>query len=252
MKDTYYYNLIHKKNRWQEGDLKAAVEFMATRHNAGELSRLLEIGCGRAEILGHIPSDISYTGLDLTESCIQDCQFRHPDKKFLVADAEQLPFPDDSFDAVFSHQVLEMLHDPRRGLKEMMRVVRSRGYVIIIAPNLEAPWSEVHAVRHYTKLQHAVLFFQRVADLFLRMFGKLRFRVLPHSYTEVTGTFEKSDDDLKYVTSAYEVSKFFKNHGFKKIHAKRYPGTSWRVRLMAKLAVFRYYGSGIYFIFQKA
>lgn len=46
-----------------------------------------------------------------------------------VADVHRLPYPDDSFDIVHAHQVLQHLPDPVTALREMARVTRPGGYV---------------------------------------------------------------------------------------------------------------------------
>lgn len=48
---------------------------------------------------------------------------------FGVGDALALPFPDDSFDVVHAHQVLQHLTDPVTALREMRRVCRPGGWV---------------------------------------------------------------------------------------------------------------------------
>ena len=48
---------------------------------------------------------------------------------FVVADAQAMDFPDDEFDIVHAHQVLQHVDDPVRGLREMRRVCRPGGLV---------------------------------------------------------------------------------------------------------------------------
>ncbi|HJB11964.1 MAG TPA: demethylmenaquinone methyltransferase [Candidatus Brachybacterium merdavium] len=50
---------------------------------------------------------------------------------FVGADAQQLPFADDSFDAAVISFGLRNVHDPRRALTEMTRVVRPGGRVVV-------------------------------------------------------------------------------------------------------------------------
>ncbi len=50
---------------------------------------------------------------------------------FVGADAQHLPFQDDSFDAAVISFGLRNVHDPRRGLQEMTRVVRPGGTVVV-------------------------------------------------------------------------------------------------------------------------
>ncbi len=61
--------------------------------------------------------------------------------EFLTADAENLPFPDNSFDLVVSSHVLEHLPDFRKGLKEIHRVTRKRA--IIAMPTCFNPCAAV-------------------------------------------------------------------------------------------------------------
>jgi SAM-dependent methyltransferase len=52
-----------------------------------------------------------------------------------VADARELPFPDEAFDLVFSFHVLEHVSDPEQALTEMRRVLRAGGGLWIGTPN---------------------------------------------------------------------------------------------------------------------
>ncbi len=55
----------------------------------------------------------------------------HPSAKFHLGDATRLPFPDDHFDAAVSSMVFEYLSDVPAALKELYRVLRSGGRVLI-------------------------------------------------------------------------------------------------------------------------
>jgi SAM-dependent methyltransferase len=58
---------------------------------------------------------------------------------------ERLPFPDDTFDVVYNHEVLEHVADDRRVVGEMVRVTRPGRYIVTFAPNRLWPW-ETHGV----------------------------------------------------------------------------------------------------------
>ena len=64
----------------------------------------------------------------------------------LVAAAEYLPYPDNSFDTILSHEVLEHVADDREAAQEMVRVLRPGGRIVIFAPNRWYPF-ETHG--HY-------------------------------------------------------------------------------------------------------
>ncbi len=54
-----------------------------------------------------------------------------PDVECVVGDVHALDLPDDSFDVVHAHQVLQHLADPVRALREMVRVCRPSGVVAV-------------------------------------------------------------------------------------------------------------------------
>jgi SAM-dependent methyltransferase len=63
-----------------------------------------------------------------------------------LAFAETLPFPSESFDVVFSHEVIDHVTDDRAAALEMVRVTAPGGYVVLFAPNRLYPF-ETHG--HY-------------------------------------------------------------------------------------------------------
>jgi SAM-dependent methyltransferase len=63
----------------------------------------------------------------------------------MQATGERLPFPDATFDVVFSHEVLEHVADDRICVEEMVRVARPGGRIVIFVPNRLYPF-ETHGV----------------------------------------------------------------------------------------------------------
>jgi ubiquinone/menaquinone biosynthesis C-methylase UbiE len=97
--------------------------------------RVLEVGCGHgggASYLMRTLHPASYTGLDLNSAGIAFCRKRHnlAGLDFVRGDAEKLPFPDQSFDAVIN--VESSSHYPRfpRFLAEVARVLRPGGHFL--------------------------------------------------------------------------------------------------------------------------
>lgn len=252
----YYYKKSDRKNDPSYGDLHEALYFINLKFQTGEVHSILEIGCGLAGIVKFLPAELEYAGIDIMPYAIEKSKLNHSRYNFIIAQADKLPFADQSFNLIFSHQVLEMLFEPQRSLQEMMRVVMPGGFVVIIAPNLEIPWAKINAVRHYSRAKKVKLSMLRWGDLVARAFGKLNFRVLDENYTQATGKFEKGDDDMRYITSAHEVASFFKRNGFQELRSKTFKlsDNSFKIRIkaiMAKLPIFRYYNGGMFFIFRK-
>ncbi len=83
-------------------------------------------------------------GLDIeVERVIEGSQNGVPN--LMAAVCERLPFPDASFDVVFSHEVLEHVQDDRQACREIVRVLRPGGRAAIFAPNRLYPF-ETHGL----------------------------------------------------------------------------------------------------------
>jgi SAM-dependent methyltransferase len=96
--------------------------------------RVLDVGCGTGSLaftLPEIANVEAVTGIDLTEPYLEFARARNADPKinFRQADAQALPFEDNSFDRAFSMLVLQFIPDAARAVAEMRRVVRHGGTV---------------------------------------------------------------------------------------------------------------------------
>lgn len=244
--ERYYYKRCVESKSWVQGDRKRALDLITKYYREGSIDTMLEVGCGVGDIVPHLPERMQYTGLDPVAYCVREGSRQYPGHRFVIGHVGKLPFNDGSFDLVFSSQTLEMFDDPRGALREMVRVVRPGGYILTIAPNLECPWGKVNAVRHYSLSRRIAFIASRFIDLSLRFLGISRFRIIPETYVEATGKFEKKDDDLKYVTSAWEVTRALRKYGFQEIYAKKASNA-----LLRALGPLRYYGGGMFLFFHK-
>jgi SAM-dependent methyltransferase len=98
--------------------------------------RVLDAGCGRSlftEIRPDWPFRIVASDVDYDLMSQRQAEFK--DVRFLVGDAQPLPFRDGSFDAVFAGELIEHLPDPRPGVAEFRRVLRPGGTLILTTPN---------------------------------------------------------------------------------------------------------------------
>ncbi|BBY03203.1 fatty-acid O-methyltransferase Mtf2 [Mycobacterium seoulense] len=96
---------------------------------------VLEVGCGHgggASYLMRTLQPASYTGLDLNSAGIAFCRKRHKvaGLEFLQGDAENLPFPDQSFDAVINIESSHLYSQFPRFLAEVARVLRPEGHLL--------------------------------------------------------------------------------------------------------------------------
>ncbi len=112
----------------------------------GTAARVLIDGCG----VGMYASQIGrrYTphveAFDIEYDRVVDTRAETPTA--VVAVAEAVPYPNDTFDLILSHEVLEHVNDDRAAAQEMVRVLRPGGRIVIFAPNRWYPF-ETHG--HY-------------------------------------------------------------------------------------------------------
>jgi ubiquinone/menaquinone biosynthesis C-methylase UbiE len=97
--------------------------------------RVLEVGCGHGGGASYLKRTLrpdSYTGLDLNRGAIAFCRRRHslPNVDFVHGDAEKLPFPDRSFDAVINVESSAAYPHFSRFLAEVARVLRPGGHFL--------------------------------------------------------------------------------------------------------------------------
>jgi SAM-dependent methyltransferase len=96
---------------------------------------VLEVSCGHgggASWIARTMPPASYTALDLNPTGIKFCQQRHsvPGLKFVQGDAQNLPLPDRSFDAVINVEASHCYPDFPRFLSEVARVLRPDGHFL--------------------------------------------------------------------------------------------------------------------------
>lgn len=99
--------------------------------------RLLEVGFGTGtDLLQFARGGAKVTGIDLTPRSIEIARRRfevHGQKgEFTIGDAENLSFPDASFDVVYSFGVLHHTPDTNRAISELHRVLKPGGIAIVM------------------------------------------------------------------------------------------------------------------------
>ena len=95
--------------------------------------RLADIGCGSGDLWRALRGRFS-SGIGLDAVRYDGLP---PDREFHVADldAARLPRPDASVDAAAAVEVIEHLENPRAFLRELARIVRPGGWVVVTTPN---------------------------------------------------------------------------------------------------------------------
>jgi methionine biosynthesis protein MetW len=99
--------------------------------------RCLDVGCGTgnsyAGELRH--RGVSYVGVDISPEAVEAARAAGLDAQ-VIADAAELPFADETFDRVLCIEVLEHLFAPQDAAREVHRVLRPGGRLVVSAPNV--------------------------------------------------------------------------------------------------------------------
>lgn len=104
--------------------------------------RILDLGCGGAWSLAQLDPEAFVTGVDL----VHREGFDRPNQRFVIADACELPFEDNSFDIGYSNSLIEHISPPRRPAfaREIQRVshrhwVQTPNYWFPVEPHALLP-----------------------------------------------------------------------------------------------------------------
>ena len=186
--------------------------------------RVLEVGCGHgggASYLVRTLHPASYTGLDLNPNGIAFCRKRHnlAGLDFVHGDAENLPFPDQSFDAVVNVESSAAYPHFSRFLAEVVRVLRPGGhflYTDLRPVSSIAEWEAALAGAPMRMLSHDDINAQvvrgleknsqRILDLTGRM--PIVLRRFGREYAGLEGTgFHRAMQSGKYPYRVYSFTK---------------------------------------------
>ena len=125
---------------------------------------LLDVGCGGGILLRDaLRAGARATGLDHSEEMVALARKRAPGALVVLATADELPFPDESFSAVAMSIVLMVLDYPVAALRESRRVLLAGGRLAAYTPSPElrgtpaAPEPLASHVRFYTDDELAAL-----------------------------------------------------------------------------------------------
>lgn len=99
-------------------------------------NNVLEIGCGSGELSKYLKN---YQGIDISEKT-----------PFIIGDAQKLPFEDNSYDLILMLDLLEHTND-KAVMKEVYRVLKPNGHVIITVPTFMFLWSQHDIDNHHVK-----------------------------------------------------------------------------------------------------
>ncbi len=157
-----------------------------------------------------------------------------PNLHYQVASVCDLPYSDDSFDAIFYHHVIEHVDDPAASLFELSRVLKPNGWIFIGTPNRHRMISSVGAHRQSTWEPNWRNKLKDNVDVYAaRLRGRFRNQLGAHagfSQQELSSMLLADFADQWWVTRDYLQYKY-RDHGGK--WAIRWIGSRWLLDVTA-------------------
>ncbi len=101
--------------------------------------KVADVGCGRGSYLKNLVVDyprVDFYGIDISQEVLKTI---HIDQiKKIIGNMTNLPIEDDYFDIVYACESLEHVIDEKTAIKELARVTKNNGYIVIIDKHIEA------------------------------------------------------------------------------------------------------------------
>ncbi|MBV7275862.1 class I SAM-dependent methyltransferase [Clostridium sp. PL3] len=98
--------------------------------------KVLEVGVGTGKNIPYYPDDVEITAIDFSEKMLEKAKEKakilNKQVQLIQMDAQNMDFADNTFDMVFTTCVFCSVPDPVKGLKEIRRVCKPNGKIIMI------------------------------------------------------------------------------------------------------------------------
>jgi SAM-dependent methyltransferase len=132
---------VEQSHWWYTGRRKILESFLEDicSHITDRRPRILDVGCGTGANLLMLSKYGDAEGVDVSEDALAFCRERGL-KNVKLGAAEKLPYEDGTFDLVTALDVVEHLDDDLGGLREMRRVLRPGGRVLLFVPTFMFLW----------------------------------------------------------------------------------------------------------------
>lgn len=131
--ETYYW--------WHIAKQKLVSAFLKKYFKENRI-KVLDLGCGTGGVINSIKTPAFVYGVDKSERALKLARKRGL-KNLLKHDfsKSRLPLKDSSFDVILALDVLEHLKKPSNVLKEISRVLKPEGVLIVVVPSYKFLWS---------------------------------------------------------------------------------------------------------------
>lgn len=170
---------VEETHWWYRGRRRILSSFVGTicEKVTDRRAQILDVGCGTGGNMVMLDEFGEANGIDVSEDAVEFCRQRGLDRVRLGA-AENLTFDAGTFDLVTALDVVEHLDDDLAGLKEMHRVLRPGGRILLFVPTFMFLWGVQDDVSNHRRRY-------RLPEL-LRVVREAGFEVERSTYANIT------------------------------------------------------------------
>jgi len=106
---------------------------------SGGRNRILDVGCGDGSFVIKFREHCETFGVDISQNAVKVAKEAGVNAYKVDVSSQKLPFQDEYFDIIYMGDVIEHLTDPDHAIKEVTRVLKQSGFLVLSTPNL-AHW----------------------------------------------------------------------------------------------------------------
>lgn len=147
------YFKIEDKHWWFVGRRRIFLDSLdkyLTKPLNGRERRILDMGCGTGTMLNYLSRYGNAEGIDADEEAVRFCHERGVTQVRQV-DSMPLPFEDNTFDLVAALDVIEHIDDDRGTLRELYRVLRPGGILMLSVPAYRFLWGAQDEISNHKR-----------------------------------------------------------------------------------------------------
>jgi SAM-dependent methyltransferase len=138
-KDAVEFDYFEEKKGATAHDVRRVREYVVSKVSKDELT-ILDVGCGNGWAAKEfLPKGKKIFSLDISITNPSKAKILYPSENHfgIAADSFYLPFVSESFDCVIASEIIEHVIDPEKFVKELFRVLKKGGSLIVTTPYKE-------------------------------------------------------------------------------------------------------------------
>ena len=242
--DQLYFDIISKNDYAYFSEFILFINSYVSDLN----SRILDLGCGTG-LLTNLLCQCGYSavGVDGSERFIGQAKKNYKEQNFFCENANKMSFDSNLFDVVVSYNSVEHFDNVEAALREMIRVVKPGGKIIINSPNLLSVWQPINAIIKFKGIsfEGRNSIFRNIKHIFRNLFiiyskslkGKYNFL-----YRKPEFNFSFPDNDATWYINPVDLKLFFNENGCKIISYQDFSHIKFKKSYFSKAMAFLFPG----------